>query len=87
MAFIAAEVVNVLLNPVQSRTLVFEAIVHTTPSSHFSSGKESVWTNAVIEVDNDNVHVTCLDETRAVVVGIAVSVEAATLDEEEHGQL
>jgi len=85
VAWVASELANVALNPLESFSLVFQSIVDGSVFRDFLAGNESIWTNAVVKVDDYNVEITCSDQATTIVVGIRVCVEASTLDEEIDG--
>jgi hypothetical protein len=82
MLGITSELANVLLDPLQSLDLIFEAIVGASALDNLVGSQESIRTNAVVEVHDNNIVVACFDKTRAVVVGVRVCVESTTLNEE-----
>lgn len=45
-----------LLNPFQNLDLVFQTIVVAAAFANLRAGQKAVWTNAVIEVDNNYIH-------------------------------
>ncbi len=71
---------NVLLNPFQTFSLIKKPYVEVTIGLNLLAGKETPNTNAVVESDNDNIIVSCVDQTRAIQVRIGERVEPATLE-------
>lgn len=78
---------NVLLQPLQRFSLVFQSVVYTAASQHFPACQKSIWTNSVIEIDHNNIHPTSLYQPAPIVVGIPVGVKSATLNEEVYREL
>jgi hypothetical protein len=83
---ITSELANVLLHPLQSFDLIFETIVGASAFDNLVGCEESIRSNAVVEVYNDNIVVACLNQTGPVVVGVGVCVESTTLDEKVDGE-
>ena len=81
-----SEFANVLLYPLQSLDLIFQTIVGTAALDDLIRSQETIRSNAVVEVDDNNVVVAGFNQTRAVVVGVRVCVESTALDEEVDGE-
>jgi len=58
---ITSELLNVLLHPLQSLDLISETVVGCTALYNLIGSQEAVRTDAVVEVDNDNVVVAGFD--------------------------
>lgn len=78
------EISDITLHPLQDLSLVQESIIgrNVVPI-----GQKAVRTNAVVEGDNNDIVPRGIDEACAVVIGIAVDIEAATLYEDKDRQL
>jgi len=74
-----------LLNPFKHLNLVLEAIVQTTTFANLSARQEAIRTNAVIKGDNDNAHISRLDQASSIVIGISINIKAATLNKDVDG--
>ena len=86
MLRVTSELLNVLLHPLQCLNLIPKTVVWSTALDDLLGSQETVGTNAVVEVHDDDVVVAGFDQTRAVVVGVRVCVESPALDEEIDGQ-
>ena len=85
MTWVTAELGDVLLYPLQTFPLVFQSIVDAAALEHFLAGEETVRPDAVVGGDNNNVHLTGNDKSRAIEICIRIRVETATLDEDIDG--
>lgn len=85
MLRVAAKLGNVIAHPLERFHLVPETVVGRRVAADI--GQEAVQANAVVEVDDHHAALGRLDESRPVIVGIGVGIEAAALYEEEDGQL
>ncbi len=83
---ITTKLVDVFLNPIQQKSLIFQSIVqtHGLTSLYLPAGKEPIRPDSVIEVDNHHISACSVDEISAIVVCVAIDVEASSLDEDIH---
>jgi hypothetical protein len=86
MVRVAAKAMDVLLNPSEQEALVEQTGIEVTVRSDVLAGQETPETDAVVEVDVDEVLVRRGDEAGAVPVGISVLGVAAALNEDHDGQ-
>jgi hypothetical protein len=86
MLRITSKLADILLNPLQGLDLIFETVVDTAALDNLVCSQESIRTNTVVEVHDDNIVVARFYETRAIVVRIRVCVESTALNEEVDGQ-
>ena len=70
MVWVASEVANVFLNPMECLPLIEESSIEISIFSHVLAGKESKDSDAVIEVDKYNVVTGLLNDFAAVIVAI-----------------
>ena len=79
MARIATKLLDVSLDPLKRLSLVLEPIVDASTGGDFFARQEAVRSNAIVEVDDDNVQVARENQSRTVVIRVTVRVEAAAL--------
>jgi hypothetical protein len=83
---ITSKLADILLNPLQSLDLISQTVVGSAALNDLIRSQEAIRTNTVVEVDNDNIVVTCFNQTGAVVVRVGVCVKSTALDEEVDGE-
>jgi hypothetical protein len=83
---VTSKLADIFLYPLQSLDLVSETVVGSASLNNLVWSQETIRTNTVVEVDDDNVVVACFDQTGTVVVGVRVGVESTALNEEVDGE-
>ena len=78
--------IYVSVNPFQQLLLIFQAIVKAEAlvSSNFIARKETVRPNPVVEVHDNHIHFTSLDEAATVIIRIRIAVKPASLDKDKY---
>ena len=74
------------VNPFQQLLLIFQAIVKAEAlvSSNFIARKETVRPDPVVEVHDNHIHFTSLDEAATVIIRIRIAVKPASLDKDKY---
>lgn len=73
---------DILLDPLKSFDLIFQAIVQTPFRLNLLARQESIRPDSVVEGDDNDVLSRSLDQTCPVVIGVGVGIEPSTLDPE-----
>lgn len=76
---------NVLLNPLQQRSLVQVTSIQVSIRLHLFAGEESPWTNTIVEGNDDDIMISCLDDGSTIHVRTGIRCETTTLNENEDG--
>jgi hypothetical protein len=83
---VTSKLADIFLYPLQGLDLISETIVGSAALNNLIRSQETIRTNTVVEVDNNNVVVARFNQTGAVVVRVRVCVESTALDEEVDGE-
>lgn len=85
---ISTNLANISLHPLQQLPLVLQAIVQTKVlvCNNLFAGHEAIRPDSIIEVHHHYLIIGGIDQQATIVVGIAVQVEAAALDEDVYRQ-
>ena len=81
---VAAELADVVLNPLKSFQLVFQAVVQAATLLHLSSCEESVGADTIAKGDDHHVHIRSFNQAGTIKIRIRVRVEPTALDEEKN---
>ena len=78
--------IYVSVNPFQQLLLIFQAIVKAEAlvSSNFIAREETIRPDSVVEVHDNHIHFTSLDEAATVIIRIRIAVKSASLDKNKH---
>lgn len=76
--------VDVLLHPLQRKSLIQKASIEISTSFDLLASKETPGTNTVIYLNNDNIMITCFNQAGGVHIR-ALGIESTTFDENQNG--
>ena len=76
----------VSVNPFQQLLLIFQAIVKAEAlvSSNFIAREETIRPDPIVEVHDNHIHFTSLDEAATVIIRIRIAVKPASLDKDKY---
>jgi hypothetical protein len=89
MAGIASKLADVFLDPLECLSLILESIVQAQGLvvCNLLPSKEPVRSDPVVEVDDNYVIVGGIDKVCAIVIRVAIDIEASSLDEDVDGEV
>jgi hypothetical protein len=75
---------DILLNPLQHKSLIKKSHVQISTSFDFLASKEPPRTNAVVKINNNHIMITSFDQPGTVIVRSSIAVEPSALYVHEH---
>jgi hypothetical protein len=83
---VATHLLDVLLNPLKDLNLIPQAIIYAATFTDLGARQKAIGTNAVVEGDDYNTHIGCLDQPGPIVIGVSISVETTSLNKDIYRQ-